>query len=43
VVGGGLPAASADCLARSARKLVLPALGAEVELEVPLRLTTTRP
>ena len=42
VVGGGLPGASAECLVRTAKRLSLPALGAEVELQVPLRLTTQR-
>jgi hypothetical protein len=40
VVGDGLPRASAECLVRSAGRLALPAMGSEVELEVPLKLTT---
>lgn len=40
--GGGLPTASAECLTRTAKRLTLPSLGSEVELEVPLVFTTGR-
>lgn len=38
VAGDGIHRPSADCLVRTARALVLPALGAEATLEVPLLL-----
>jgi hypothetical protein len=41
VVGSGLSRVSADCLVRTARGLQLPPLGTEVELELPIKLTTT--
>jgi len=41
-VEGGGPGAPIECLVRSAKALSLPALGSELELEVPLRLTTER-
>jgi hypothetical protein len=41
-VEGGGPGAPVECLVRSAKALSLPALGSELELEVPLRLTTER-
>ena len=41
-VKGELSGAPAECLVRTARALSLPPLGREVEVEVPLRLTTQR-
>lgn len=41
VVGRALSVASADCVERLARGLQLPPLGSEVELQLPLRLTTS--
>jgi hypothetical protein len=42
VLGRDLSAVSARCLERTALGLALPALGTEVELELPVRLTTGR-
>jgi hypothetical protein len=42
-VTGAPPGAPADCLVRAARALTLPALGGEVELELPLQLRSSPP